>query len=149
MRWVVVSVVLLSLAACGSTGPWPRTPDARLVDEIELKLPSVPCVGPMQRWERHYHFGSKPSSLASLLTFGTSDRWFNYRSLDIGYFQAGFEEFRARRIRHHGFNEKQLVLDDRDYDLVFGHYDIPTHTAYLWACGPNLEHSAELNIVVR
>jgi len=149
MRWVVVSVVLLSLAACGSTGPWSRTPDARLADQIEAKLQSVPCVGPMRRWERHYEFSSKPSLLASLLTLGTSDRWFNYRSIDIGYYQAGFEEFGARRILHVGVDPLGHDVDDRDYNLVFGHYDVPAHTAYLWACGPNLGGSPKLNIVVR
>lgn len=82
-----------------------------------------------------------------MLTLGTSDRWFAYQSVDIGYYQAGFEEFRARRILHNG--ARSLGVDDRAYDLVFGHYDIPTQTVYLWACGPSLEYSPELNIVVR
>ncbi len=149
MRFAVVSTLLLSLAACGSTGPWPRTPDARLVDQVEAKLPSVPCVGPMRRWERHYEYDSTPSLLASLLTLGTSDRWFNYASLKISYYQAGFEEFRTGRFRHRGVETRSFDLDDRDYSLVFGHFDIPTHKAHLWACGSNVGEQKKSNIVVR
>lgn len=82
-----------------------------------------------------------------MLSLGRSDRWYDYQSVDIRYYQAKFDEFRARRIFHNG--APSLGVDDRDYDLVFGHFDIPTHTAHLWACGPNLGNSPELNIVVR
>jgi predicted small lipoprotein YifL len=135
MRLLNVLPVMFALTACGATGPLPRTPDARLADEIEAKLRNIPCVGPMDRWERHYVYSSEPSILATLMSFGTSDRWLNYQSIDIAYFQAGFEEFRGGRVLG---RSRPPSADDRQYNLVFGHYDIPTHTAYIWACGPNV-----------
>jgi hypothetical protein len=135
MRWVSISPVLFVLSACGATGPFPRTPDARVVDDIEGKLSKVPCIGPMSRWERHYSFSSGPSDLTSILTFGGWRRWFDYNSIGISYRQAGFEEFRPRRVLYRG--SEPMVIDDRQYDLVFGHYDVPSHTAYIWTCGLN------------
>lgn len=149
MRSVLFATIMVCLPACGSTGPWPRTPDARLADEIEAKLSQVRCVGSIGHWERHYNFRSKPSLLASLISLGTSDRWFDYRTIDIGYYQAGFEEFRARRFLYKGVDERRFDVDDRDYNVVFGHFDIPTHTVSLWACGPNMGGSSDVNINVR
>ena len=80
------------------------------------------------------------------MTFGMSDRWFRYQSVDIAYYQAGFEEFRAGRVLG---RDRPPMADDRQYTLVFGHYDIPTHTAFLWACGPNMSDQADQHIVVR
>lgn len=132
--------LLFAVSACGATGPFPRSPDARLADEIEAKLKNVSCVGPMNRWERHYTYSSRPSLLALVLSFGTSNRWLNYESVDIAYYQAGFAEFRGGRVLGHRSPPK---IDDRQYNLVFGHYDIPDHTAYIWACGPNLSNEAD------
>ena len=141
--------ILLALSACGASGPTPRTVNVNLATEIEAKLRAVPCVGSMDHGERHYVFRSKPSLLAFLFTFGTSNRWFDYRTVDIGYYQAGFEEFRARSIRHNGIVEMPYDPDDREYNVVFGDYDIPTHTGSLWACGPNMGGSPDVKIVVR
>src|SRR4051794_34575586 len=146
MRLLLWSVMLLALAACGATGPLSKAPDARLANEIEAKLRTVPCVGSMNRWERHYTFSSKPSLRAAAMTFGSSNRWFNYNVIDIAFYQAGFEEYREGRY----LGDSRLPgADDRQYDLVFGHYDIPTHTASLWACGPNVGGAPDVNIVVR
>jgi hypothetical protein len=117
-----------------------------LADEIEAKLRAVPCVGPMNRWERHYHYSSKPSLAATLLTFGMSGRWYRYETIDIAYYQAGFQEFRAGRFLG---EPRPPATDDRQYNLVLGHYDIPTHTISLWACGPNIGGASDVNIVVR
>jgi hypothetical protein len=143
--WAVLFLVCVCLTVLGSMGPWPRKPAPHLANEIEAKLIQVPCVGPMARWERHYVFSSKQNDLALFATFFLSDRWFNYRSVDIDYRQAGFEEFRAGRVLGQAVRP---AADDRQYDLVFGHYDVPSHTAYLWACGPNVPADTSQNIVV-
>lgn len=126
---------MLGLSACGR-GFLPRTPETRTADEIEARLSKVPCIGPMSRWERHYSFASKPF-LDGL--FGWQNRWYDYSTIEISYRQAGFDEFRPRRVLYHG--SEPLGIDDRNYELVFGHYDIPAHTAYIWACGPNFAGS--------
>jgi hypothetical protein len=128
-------LLALALSACGATGPLARAPDARLADEIEAKLSKIGCIGPMSRWERHYSYSARPSTLATMLTLGRSNLWFNYNSIEIDYRQAGFEEFRSRRVLYSGL--EPVAIDDRNYDLVLGHYDVPARTAYIWACGPN------------
>ena len=102
----------------------------------------------MHRWERHYEFGSKPSLLALLFTLGTSDRWFDYRTVSVSYYQAGFDEFRAMQVRENGVAGMRLDTDDREYDLVFGHYDLTTRKAWLWECGPNIGSKPGSTIVV-
>lgn len=145
--WSLFVLAFALLSFFGSEGPWSRKPDARVADEIEAKLSRVPCVGPMSRWERHYLVNSEPSELlAPFATFFLSSRWYNYRSVDIDYRQAGFEEFRGGRYLGRAVPP---AADDRQYDLVFGYYDIPTHTAHLWACGPNFADDVDRNIVVR
>ena len=128
MRLLILLPLMGTLAACGASGPWRRTPDVQIADEIEAKLRRVPCVGPMSHWERHYTYSGKPSSLATLVTFGMSSHWFNYSSVDIDYREAGFGEFQGGRFLGRGVPP---AADDRQYSLVFGHYDIPTHTAFL------------------
>jgi hypothetical protein len=148
VRYLPLAFALVALCSC-SSGTWPRSPDATVADEIEAKLARVPCVGPISRWERHYSFASRPSAWAELLTFSKAGRWFDYNKVEIRYHQAGFEEFRSRRIIHRG--AELMGIDDRDFDLVFGEYDIPNRTAVIWACGPNMSDDVpeDLNIVVR
>ncbi len=149
MRFLTLPPLLLALSACGASGPMPRMPNAKLANEIEAKLRAVPCVGSMNRWERHYEFVSKPSRLARLLTLGKSDRWFDYGIVEVSYYQAGYEEFRAGQVRSNGVSGMRFNTDDRDYNVVFGHYDIGTRTASLWACGPTLGSPLTRKIVVR
>jgi hypothetical protein len=135
MRFTRVLPALVALAACDPTGPLPRTPGEGLASEIEAKLSKVPCIGSMSRWERRYSYSSRPSDLAKILTFGSSGRWYKYNSVEIDYRQAGFDEFRAGRVFYRGAGP--FEIDDRQYNLVLGHYNTATHTAYVWACGPN------------
>ena len=115
----------------------PKIPSAQVADQIEAKLKTVPCVGSLHRWERHYEFASEPSSVALLLTLGTSNRWFNYRKARISYYQAGFEGYRPMRVRESGFVGARLDTDDRAYDLVLGDYSLTTEKGSLWASGSN------------
>jgi hypothetical protein len=145
MRWLLLLPIAVSLSACWSSGPLRRSPDTRLVDAVESKLRKVPCVGSLDRWERHFTYSSKWSFLAYVLSLGTSDRWFDYSKLRVRFYQAGFEEFRTGRIIG---QEKPPAADDREFNLVFGDYDIPSHTLTIWACGPNMG-GPDVNIVVR
>ena len=104
--------LFFGLSACGASGPVPKIPDPRLANEIEAKLRTVPCVGSIHHWERHYEFRSTRSLLAFLLTLGTSDRWFDYRTIARSYYQAGFEEFRAMQVRDNGITGMRLDVDD-------------------------------------
>jgi hypothetical protein len=135
----MVTMLALNLTACGGpTGVIPRAPRSRVADDIEAKLAKVPCVGQIDRWERHYSFASKLGSRRF--------REYDYRHVLIAFYQAGFEEFRSRRVFHHG--AEPVRLDDRAYNLVFGDYDIPTHTVSIWTCGPNVGGNADVHIVI-
>ena len=149
MRSPVLAPLLVTLAGCGSTGIVPKIPSAQVASEIEAKLRTVPCVGSIHRWERHYEFRSKPSILAGLLTLGTSYRWFDYGTVEVGLYQAGFGEFRPLQVRENGVPGTWFDTDDREYAVVFGHYNLRTRTLRLWACGPNMGGKPDAKIVVR
>ena len=148
MRHRLLCCGILLLSGC-SDGLWPQAPDAAVIDQIEAKLAKVRCVGPMNKWERHYSFASTQSLLAQVVSFGQQRRWFDYRKIKIDYYQAGRYGFQSRRILFKG--AEPSGIDDRQFDLVFGDYDIPTHTTVIWACGPNMSEDGpvDLHIVVR
>lgn len=102
----------------------PRVPDARLVHQIESKLSPVPCIGPISRWKRHYYFASDYSEVVKALSLGSWDSWFNYNRIGFLYLEAPL--FRTG------------PLDDGSYRQVRGNYDVVSHTASVWRCGPYL-----------
>ena len=146
-RWMAV-IWLILLPACHS-GPWSRAPDSATVDQIEAKLTKVPCIGSMSRWSRLYYYESHPTFFAEASHFTERARWYDYQKIQIQYFQAGFEGYRPGRVLYRG--SPDIGIDDRDYNLVDGEYDIPSHTAHIWACGPNMSHDLpkDLGIIVR
>lgn len=131
VAFAVAGVILLP--AC-SEGFLPREPSEQTVDRLERRLVELPCVGKLERWERHYTFDSKP--LAGGL-FGWRNRWYDYRKIDIDLREAGFEEFKGGRHLHSRRPEHQSWADDRGYLLAFGKYDIATDRLKLRHCGPN------------
>lgn len=144
---LLVAATVLN-AGC-TEGVWKRQPRAEIVDDIERKLAAIPCISPLSRWERHYSFKSRPTALAEIITLTENGRWFDYETVKISYRQANFEEFREGRVIHKG--HERIGIDDRNYDVVFGDYDVRSGTAEIWACGPNMssEPFKPLSIVVK
>ena len=135
MRIVAIAPTLLFLTAC-TGGPWQRAPKPAVIDKIESEIVKVPCVGPVAHWERHYIFESRPSVLATILTFGTQSHWFDYNHIELSYFQAGAYEFRSRRVIDSPVD--RMRIDDRPYEFVYGDYDLRRHRGVVTGCGANM-----------
>lgn len=133
----LLAFTLVMLSGCDS-GPWSRAPDPVIVDRIEKGLTAVPCIGPMSKWARLYSYKSEPSFLAGFVNLADNGRWYDFSVIEIRYFQAGFEGYRSGRILYDG--TPRFDIDDREYDLVVGEYDISSRTAHIDACGPSMSN---------
>ena len=58
MGWRTLSIgVLLLLASCtDQDDPRYAVPGTLMIDRIERALATLPCVGALDRWERHYYY---------------------------------------------------------------------------------------------
>jgi hypothetical protein len=106
-----------------------RRPTSDLLDQVEAALARHPCVGDLHRWQRLYSFS----------TTGTGPN----RSVDEGEIafmlrEAGVEGFKDERrtTAPHAF----LAVDDRDYDVAFGTFDLRSRALMIEYCGANLPH---------
>ncbi|WP_156405458.1 hypothetical protein [Sphingomonas sp. Root710] len=144
----LLAFTLVMLSGCNS-GPWGHAPEPVVIDKIERSLSIIPCVGQMSRWARLYNYKSEPSFLAGFVNLSDTGRWYDFSKIEITYFQAGIEGYRTGRILHSG--TPMVDIDDREYDLVRGEYDIASKRARIWACGPNMSPGLpnELDIEIR
>jgi hypothetical protein len=99
-------------------------PKASDIDAIEASLSGNACVKSIHRWQRFYAFdGNKHKGL------DLSRIRFEYRS--AGKF--GFVD-----SRNVSATEDWVNLDDRQYDMVLGTYDVPNSRLNVEYCGPNV-----------
>lgn len=130
--WVILLAAVLP--GC-SSGFVPSRPSEEIIDRLEQRLVEHPCIGSLDRWERHYTYASEPF-LDGL--FGWRNRWYHYGRIDVDLRQAGFEEFRGGRHVHARSPEHQGSIDDRRYNVAVGQYDVSADRLSLTACGSNI-----------
>jgi hypothetical protein len=99
-------------------------PKASDIDAIESSLSKNSCVKSIHRWQRSYAFnGNKRNGI------DRSTIRFEYRS--AGKF--GFAD--SRNVFE---TENWVDLDDRQYDLVVGTYEVAHSRLNVEYCGPNV-----------
>jgi hypothetical protein len=81
----------------------------------------------MDRWERRYWFSQAGQASAP-----------DNSTIDFDFRQAGFEEFRAGRNIHSAPHLGVFDVDDREYNLAVGTYDVKADRLSIEACGPNM-----------
>ena len=97
-------------------------PSASLVDRVESRLASHPCVGDLRRWQRLYSFAvTRPSFTAS----DQSRVAFVFRQAGVYGFVSG------RRITA---PEICVQIDDRNYNMVSGYYDLRSERLVIEFC---------------
>ncbi|MEP9400850.1 hypothetical protein [Sphingomonas sp. VNH70] len=119
-------LLLACLAGCEPHEKAANTPDEALVDRIEDKLVATECVGSLNRWYRSYWFARDRS--------GSIDR--NTVAIDLR--QAGFDEFGHGRHRLDARPTREFDVDDRDYWIASGSFDVANGRLTLRFCGPNM-----------
>src|SRR5690349_817693 len=122
MRFISLALIVGSLSACDLNS----APSSEVADEIEAKVTKISCIGRMSGWERHYSFSTHPDM--DLHPIDQSRVVFRY-------YQVGFRKFRPGRVFFRE-TEPPRPVEEENYKLVEGEYDIPTHTATVFGCGP-------------
>jgi hypothetical protein len=103
-----------------------KRPTAALVDRVEARLASHPCIDSLARWQRLYSFASVRGDPRSV----DEDR------IAFQFREAGFEEFRSeRRVTA---PEVWVQVDDRPYNFVSGYFDLRSGELTVDFCGPNI-----------
>ena len=102
-----------------------RLPNPAIVDRIEQKLSTQPCVGSLDRWFRRYAYGLDHQR-------GGVDG----NTISFSLHEAGAYEFRAGReiVRPLEF----ATIDDRPYRYAWGTYNVARDTLVIETCGPNV-----------
>jgi hypothetical protein len=103
-----------------------RRPPNSLIDTVEARLASNPCVGALDRWQRLYSFANRRGG-----TRGSDES-----RVAFSYRQAGVYGFHAeRRVTA---PEVWQQVDDRRYDFIIGSFNIDTGKITIDYCGPNV-----------
>ena len=120
---VLSSLASAWLVACSATAA--DVPSDDVVNLIEQKLSSEPCIGSLGSWSRRFAYGFDPRT-------GGVDR----RTISFLFQEAGKYEFREGRfiVEPDAF----ITIDDRPYRIATGTYAPDTGRLELSSCGPNI-----------
>ncbi|WP_141396453.1 MULTISPECIES: hypothetical protein [Sphingomonas] len=121
--WILL---LAALSGCDPLQTTSDKPTLFVINQIESKLRSVKCIAPLTKWERSYWYSRD----------GNGD--INHNSVEIDFRQAGFEEFKHGRYVLEAPPIRQFDVDDRDYQIVFGSFNVSKKRLSLQACGRNI-----------
>jgi hypothetical protein len=122
---------LMLLSACGErAGPDEAKPGTILIDRIERQLAGRPCIGALDRWERHYAFGGEPDDP----TWGQGHVHADRDRISFAFMEAGRYEFRSRRVIE---TPASGSIDDRPMRFAFGEYHVASGRLFVHACGGN------------
>ena len=113
---------LMMLMAAATTD----RPSAALVSRIEALALRDSCVGSLDRWWREYAFA---------VTYGPKGIEVHRNVVQVSMIEAG----------HHGHRAGRFIvaepappeLDDSQFKLAFGEYDIASGRFTRWVCGQN------------
>jgi len=101
-------------------------PSVALVNRIEALALRDSCVRPLDQWWRQYVFA---------VTYGPKGREVHRNVVQVSMIEAGHNGHRAGR-----FIVAQPAppeLDDSQFKLAFGEYDIASGRFTRWVCGQN------------
>ncbi len=125
-----LSWILISLLPAGCSGPAPSAADvpaAAAIDRIEQQLAGDPCIGPPDRWERHFYYALAPGGSGPATR---TDR--NIIAFD--FYEAGRYEFLPRRVVS---AVPDVSPDDRPMRVAFGAYHVASDRLSVDFCGQN------------
>jgi hypothetical protein len=112
-------LIALATMLMASSAPGPL-PNPRTIAEIERKLSPQKCVKPLARWWRHYSYWRE----------GSVDN----RYVDVWFVEAGHNGLPAGRFVT---SPEPPMLDDSQFRLVSGKYNIAAHRFVKFYCGTN------------
>jgi hypothetical protein len=126
MAWKTLpSGVLMLLASCSDPGSREHgVPGTLVMDRIERQLVALPCVGALDRWERHFYYAydvgdPRPARL---------DR----NRVAFVFIEAGHHQYGARRVM------SPEDLDERTMRTLWGEYHVASDRLFLVTCGDGI-----------
>jgi len=125
----LIGLMLLSPACTRETDPRDLRPATELVDRIEARLAGRPCIGALDRWERHYGYGLGGDHRSP-------DQGVERDRITFAFVQAGIYGFRSRRLILSA-REWRIGTDSRQMRFAFGEYDVPSGRLTVHGCGGN------------
>src|SRR4051812_36881781 len=123
--WIFVPILL---AGCSDPDARDARPGTLAIDRIERLLAGQPCIGALDRWERHYGYGLGGD-------YRSPDHGVERDRITWAYVQAGVYGFRPRRLvesAHEG-----LGIDERQMRFAFGDYYVSSGRLVIHSCGWN------------
>lgn len=125
------------LAGCNDADPFNLRPSPILVERIEAQLSGRPCIGALERWERHYGYGMGGDYLSA-------DKGVERDRVTFALVEAGVYGFQSRRLILSA-REWRLGTDMRQMRFAFGDYDVSSERITIQHCGWNHEPDGEAN----
>jgi hypothetical protein len=96
---------------------------------LDCKLASVPCIGPLQSWQRNYVYESAPLKQS----YPPLDRWYDYHRVSFELFGADSYFHAGRRV--HGRDPYLGIYVDGHFRFATGTYDLRSQRVVLDFCG--------------
>ena len=119
-------LLLVVLSGCDQLATTSNKPTRAVINQIEGRLRAIKCVGPLSKWERSYWYSRDRAGHV------------DHNSVEIDLRQAGFEEFKHGRYVLDAAPTRIFDVDDRDYEIAFGSFDVSKERISLQSCGPNM-----------
>jgi hypothetical protein len=121
-----LTLALMLPASCSGRPAWDLgKPGTIVIDRIERALAGRPCIGALDRWERHYAFADGPPDMPV-----------NRSVVYFSFVQAGVDGFRAQR-------RIEYLEDQPFYDgparVALGEYRVADDRVFVRACGSGSE----------
>ena len=139
MKWRCVALIALALSACAAREVKPTEAE---MDRVEAALGREECIGDLKSWLRRYHykleFSPEESEAAWKERREPQPTAYNKSVIEVDLREANFEEFGNGRRSYSNYPEGSGGIDDRDYRMAFGTFDVATGLLNLAACGENM-----------
>ncbi len=122
--------------------PAEMKPTESEMDRVEAALEREGCIGELKDWLRRYHYKLEFSPEESVAAWKEKREprptAYDKSIIEVDLREANFEKFAGGRRSYSNYPEGSGGIDDRDYRMAFGTFDVATGRLNLVACGENM-----------
>ena len=129
--------MLLAVASCSLPYGWDEAkPGTLVIGRIERQLAALPCIGTLDRWERHFSF---PYAYLEAATGTRVDR----NAIFFEFVEASRPPYRPRRVL------QGADLDEVAPRTAWGEYHIASDSLFLLTCGDGPLSRSRIDAFIR
>ncbi len=142
MAYSRVKTMLFLLQASCAPDNLNKPTDAEM-DRVETALLANSCANILTNWDRRYNYGLRFDSKEELENAWLENRQqrpssYNKNIVEIDLRQANFEEFGSGREAFDNYPPNSGGIDDRNYKVAFGSFNLETGELNITSCGENM-----------